>query len=40
MEVARQLSRHAAISNITIIDWFEIYLISNSISHTWIIFPR
>ena len=40
MEVVRQLSRHAAISNITINDWFEIYLISNSISHTWIIFPR
>ena len=36
---------HATISNITISDWFEMFLVSNSItviskvSHTWIFFP-
>ena len=37
---------HATISNITINDWFEMILVSNSIivipkaNHTWIIFPQ
>ena len=36
---------HATISNITISNWFEMFLVSNSIfvlskvNHTWIIFP-
>ena len=42
MELARQLSNHATISSITISDWFEFFLVCNSIiaiskvSHAWI----
>ena len=45
MEVACQLRQSCHFSNITISDWFEMFLVSNSItviskvSHTWIFFP-
>ena len=44
--LARQLRQSCHFSNTTISDWFEMFLISNSIiviskvKHTWIIFPR
>ena len=46
MEMARQLRQSCHFSDITISDWFEMVLVSNSIiviskvDHTWIIFPR
>ena len=46
MEVACQLKQPCHYQKITISDWFESFLVSNSIiviskvSHTWIIFPR
>ena len=46
MEVARKFRQSCHSSNVTISDWFEMFLVSNSIivsskvNHTWIIFPR
>ena len=45
MEVACQLRQSCRFSNISISDWFEMFLVSSSIiviskvNHTWIIFP-
>ena len=42
----KKKDNHATASNITISDWFELFLVSNGIiviskvNHTWIIFPR